>query len=183
MSFFDGIPFHIFQATFHASLLLQRLLIRTPLTTVLHDGSYQLAIPNHTLHLLRNRLLLEITLFACGNRDVQAADPACDNFNSVQTLFAQVDIARVGLLDIEGRAHAENLGGEGRRGGDADLRDNRVQQDGSSMTVEHADGVHFALDLNDSVLASKQIHCLVDRSILNNDRAIRVFVVFLKADT
>ena len=51
------------------------------------------------------------------------------------------------------------------------------------MTVEHADSVHFALDLDDSVLACEQIHCLVDCGILDDDRSISVFVIFLEVDT
>lgn len=149
------------------------------LTTVLDNGSNQLAVPDDRLHLFRNRLLLVVPIFASGNGNVQTADAAGDDLYGIQTLLAQVDIARVGLFDVQGRAQAKDLSGERRRRGDAQLRDNRVEEDRCAVTVEQADGVDLALDLDDRVLACEHVYRLVDLRLVNDDFRIAL-VVFLR---
>jgi hypothetical protein len=169
-----------FLLRYNSSIFLLGDRIHKPLTTVLNDGGHQLAIPDNSLHLLRNRLLLVVAIFTGRNGNVQAAHATGDDLDGVQTLLAQVDVARVGLFHVQGRAQAEDLSGEGRRRGDAQLGDDRVKEDRGAMTVEQANGVDLALDLDDRVLACEYVYCLVDLGFVNDDLGIAL-VVFLSS--
>lgn len=55
---------------------------------MLDNGGHQLAVPNDSLHLFRNRLLFVVPIFTGGDGDVQAADAAGDDLDGIQTLLA-----------------------------------------------------------------------------------------------
>lgn len=143
-----------------------------------HNRGHQLAIPDNTLHLLRHRLLLVISVFARRNGNVQTTHATGDDFHGVEAFLAQVDVTRVCLLDIERWAQAEDLRGEGWGRCNAELRNHRVEENGCSMTVEQTDGVDFSLDLDHRVLAGVDMHSLVEFGFFDDDLRVTL-VVFL----
>lgn len=83
------------------------------LARMLDNLRYHLSISNDTLDLFRQWVLLEVTLFACRDRDVDTTSLGSDDFDGLHTLFREVDLARIGRVDLDGGDCTGNLDFEG----------------------------------------------------------------------
>ncbi len=109
------------------------------LSAVLYNTRHELAALDDGAHLLGNRPLLEIALIARRHADVERARLGRDNLGRVDARLGEVDLARVGRVDEDGRDRAEDLDGEGRGRGDGELRDDRLEEDRGLGAVDWAD--------------------------------------------
>jgi len=149
--------------------------------------------------LFRNRLLLVITLFSSGQANIDRTRFAGDDLDRIDTLLGQVDLTRVGVVDLDGRDLAQDLDRERRGRSDAQPGDDGSEQDrglgavdcggwretisktpklDTEIRLTGTDRIDLALDLNDAVLAPKQVDRVIDLGILDDD-VFGVFVVFL----
>lgn len=100
-----------------------RIPVTTYLTTIplylstlpcmLHNLRKDLTILKHTLDLLWQCILLEITLITRRDRNVDTTSLGSDDLDDVHTLFREVDLSRIGGIDLYGGHGSGDLDFEG----------------------------------------------------------------------
>ena len=96
---------------------------------MLDDRRDDFATLDDRLHLLRDRLFLVIALFGSRQADVDRTSLASDDLDRVDTLLGEVDLTRVGVIDLDGRYLTQDLNRERRGRGDAQPGDDGPEQD------------------------------------------------------
>lgn len=85
---------------------------------MLDDSGDDLAPLDDRLHLLWNGLFLVITFFDAWQADVDRAGLARDDLDRVDALLGQVDLTRVGVVDLDGWDLSQDLDRKRGRGSD-----------------------------------------------------------------
>lgn len=96
---------------------------------MLDDGGDDLATLYDRLHLFRDRLLLVIALLGPGQADVDRARLARDDLDRVDAFLGEVNLTRVGVIDLDRRDLSQDLDGERGGRGDAQPGDDGTEQD------------------------------------------------------
>ena len=115
-------------------------------TSMLHDLTNQLPIPNHALHLLRQRPLHVIVIVAFPRHDDIDARAQTREDLRPETFAAEIEGRAVDLVEHDGRQGAEDLHLELGALDDVDGGDEGVDDEGDGGAVVERDGVGFAVD-------------------------------------
>jgi len=73
------------------------------LSAVFDDGRHNFAALDDRLHLLGDRLLLVIAFLGTGQADIDRTGLTGNNLDRVDTLFRQVNLTRIGVVDLDSR--------------------------------------------------------------------------------
>jgi hypothetical protein len=153
---------------------------------MLNNSRHQPPIRHHLPKHLRHRLLLKHTLLLALHRQTDTDRTTLGRRDlRAQAGFGEVDLARVGFVDLDHRREAGDLDREGGGVGDGDGGDDVVHEHGGFLAVDwrihskgdsiffdgiqvltHVDGVDFSFDDDCCALAAEYVDGLREGDVI-----------------